>query len=366
MCRRPGLCLYFSAAIVLAMSPMPLRAEGKVHAIVVIDTADADLKVSVNIDRKRMLTLLDSVLGSDCKTVVVTGGDVASAKILARIRELKVGPTDAVVFYYAGHGATDKKGHFLALGFKPGGSINRFYRDDLLTALKAKNARLTVLLTDCCSDRIDTKRSIDEPEPESRGRPHADAAKLFLAGNGLVDITASTNDKAYGTNIRGGCFTFALASVIGSDKNPPKSWPDVFERVKKETLTVHKKQIDRGFLEAPEAGHGFQVPKAFSLPKVPVAEPVKESEFAVVSLFNPTEEPVKLSYRWVPGGAWVELTVPSKGRKVVVSPTEPGKALPKFEVKMPDAAGEFEAKRWKGKGTPGFEDGKIFKVTPPR
>src|ERR1019366_8459886 len=67
--------------------------------------------------------------------------------------------------------------------------------DDLVAGMKAKNARLMVLLTDCCSGGISAPSVVPQYEPRAMKDGEVmewnTVNDLFLRHSGLVDVTAA-------------------------------------------------------------------------------------------------------------------------------------------------------------------------------
>jgi hypothetical protein len=84
----------------------------KLHVLLAIDTA-SNLRDSVLIDQRRMERLFRCNVPADRLSIsTLTGPNLTTAGVLAHYRGLKVGPDDALLFFYAGHGAMDpEKGH---------------------------------------------------------------------------------------------------------------------------------------------------------------------------------------------------------------------------------------------------------------
>jgi hypothetical protein len=131
-----------------------------------------------------------------------------------------VKPTDVLIFYYAGHGATDARiGHFFQTS---GGDLPR---SDLRAAIMQKRPRLAVMLTDCCSSaaRFRPPKTAPAPGAAAPGAPPGMSKLmrcLFFEHRGLVDITGATYDARtakgefgwYGP--QGGVFTAALTDAL--------------------------------------------------------------------------------------------------------------------------------------------------------
>lgn len=155
-------------------------------------------------------------------------GDRFFERMLEGIRKCPVESDDALVVFGAGHGAFKNGEHCLAA---ENGSL--IERSRLLDAMKSRGARLTVLITDCCSDYRETTEFQNRKEfPPSAQTLYGSAGitplfdNLFFQSRGVVDVCAAIEgSKAFtysrsvripGSNenrdVSGGCFTIALCS----------------------------------------------------------------------------------------------------------------------------------------------------------
>lgn len=126
--------------------------------------------------------------------------------LMDAVKSCPAGTDDTIVVYWSGHGGYDNDEHLLSTSDKK----NTLKRADLLTAMKAKNVRLLVLLTDTCANELGKlKASFTETEmvydagmatdsyraiqktvpPEPRIFPLFD--ELFFWHSGIVDINAA-------------------------------------------------------------------------------------------------------------------------------------------------------------------------------
>src|SRR5262249_53420883 len=162
---------------------------------------------------------------------------------------------------YAGHGATDpNKGHFLTL------DAGLLGRSQVRAAMGAKQAGLSILLTDCCSTLANLGPWTGAPPPPPEELKKKLMRDLFLRARGVVDITAATNDSAWGDQLTGGgVFTSALSMLVNNtdwhnldtDHDGYVSWKEFFPELRSAT-----------------EARGKQTPQAFELKTtvVPVAE----------------------------------------------------------------------------------------------
>ncbi len=135
---------------------------------------------------------------------------------------------DALVVFWSGHGEYVGDEHYLVAA-----NGKKIARKKVLQAMKARGARLTVLLTDCCASEYDPSNnlalnlgSFEVAPVTAETTPLFD--ELFLRYRGVVDVNSSSKGQkafsfprrlsgpqiaagSYKGNRGGGCFTLALA-----------------------------------------------------------------------------------------------------------------------------------------------------------
>jgi hypothetical protein len=223
-----------------AAADMPPEAK-RVRFLLIIDTlgmhanengfaADKD-----SMKKVIMETFRDQNLEDRYTLDVLHGADATPVRVLAYYRDLKVAPDETLVCYYSGHGGTYKEGggHFLDM------KAGRLRRSELLGAMKARGARLLVLLSDCCADygdllgnpksritlvgmdREGKKKAAPGARQNTLRRPRGETLRhLLFHGRGVVDITAcDIGTLAFSSKHRGGYFTLTLASLLRTDSD---------------------------------------------------------------------------------------------------------------------------------------------------
>jgi hypothetical protein len=266
------------AAAALALAPSPTAAQNRpeplkrVRALLVIDT-NTNLTEVVKISRDRMLELLrGSIPAANLDLVVFEGDQVTPENVLEHYRKLEVGPDDCLFFYFDGHGGWDReRGHVIGMG-QP---ARLLYRSDLLAALKAKNAGLTVCLTDCCSNYLDAEGARRGRRPVPPVRPANALAPLvqhlFFQHRGVVDITAAEpGTYAWGNADRGSMFTCALSGLLAKtpadldgDRDGFVTWDEFFKHLREQTNAVFQEVQESN--NVPREERKTQFPHAFSL-----------------------------------------------------------------------------------------------------
>lgn len=294
LARAIGLSLILATSSVAEGSAPELR---KVHALLVIDTKSG-LAESVTVDGERVDRLLSNNLPADRVEIrILTGKDVNADAILAYYRALKVGSNDALLFYYAGHGATDPtRGHFLAfqdLKAEP------LFRDDLRQAMLSHQPGLVVLLTDCCSNRYvlpGKQRRIISDKGTAKAI-HPILRNLLYQSRGVVDITAASGNEAFGDDQDGGIFTRTFSKLVltpntWSDQARDGfiSWPEFFERVRAETEGTFVTWAHRQRALGQPIKQPSQKPYAYSLASDPGIRLRNESAATLLYQFRWTGE----------------------------------------------------------------------------
>lgn len=248
--------LYGLLAAALGLSPGLVSAE-KIHALVVADISPAAgwgiYQPNVQFDLVHMQGFFEQNAPDDSllleQRVLDTNEIAAPAFILEALDELKPAANDTVVLYYSGHGGVDDRGSYFELA---GGKL---YRDDVRARLRAKNARLAVLLSDCCNSRSDG-RAQTAPRAIFR-RPETFTPlfqTLFVRPEGFVDVTASApGQSAFFTparqdsgDIPGSLFTKALASWAEEHAQREASWDELVNEVGIEVHQAFREAYPQG------------------------------------------------------------------------------------------------------------------------
>jgi hypothetical protein len=301
------------------------------HALLVVDTRSG-LGDSVLIDGERMRHLLISGIPQDrLELTIFKAKDVTAAKILAYYKTHKVDSSDALLFYYAGHGAIDpQKGHFLALqelNTKP------LLRSTLRAAMRQHAPGLVVIVTDCCSDRF---KIPNPPKKKFRGSPPSEIDPvlrcLFFQHRGVVDITAATDNAAFGDDHDGGLFTRSLvaelkksAHLLDASKDGFVSWSEVFPRVQADTQRAFARWAREARSRGESVDQATQKPRAFAL----------GARGQSLTLINGTKRPVRYQHRWEGDAAWETTILPAEGSQTHTAPTTKlGKEMPRLEVRF--------------------------------
>ncbi len=342
-------------AAVLALAglwPTALAAAERpphLHALLVFDTS-TNLTPSVKLDQKHMLDLLGRTLPADRFTAKTLEGPAVTPERIAKyFAEVKPAAGDTMLFYFTGHGSirnggTAADGADKGFTFElqsDGKSPSKFplARADVRKLMEAKKPRLAVLLTDCCSNRLE----IAAP-PRMKDRATYDGAptapsklmnNLLFAPSGVADITAATRDVAICDTDIGSYFTYAMCQAAYANGGKALGWKEMLASVKDNTMKAHRHALGKGPGDPLEPGQHLQTPEALTLPAAgavarvepepkakPEPEGVARKAFGAVSLINTSDAPVKFELRWRDGDKWLAAELKPKQRVIISTPEE--------------------------------------------
>lgn len=240
-----------AALFALALVPAAVHAQPgqRVHAVIVVDT-NSNLKGHLLKTQEELKTLLTSGLAPVLNLTTVSGDGVTSASIRRTITDLPVGPDDTLFFFIGCHGVTSRDRHGFQLTGPAGGKEEFVTRDSVRQLLLAKGARLTVFLSDSCSN-VNNDVSLKDIPPEEGPKAFGETVlplyrKLFLESRGLVDFNSSHRpDLSWSFPNHGPVFPYALRVTFEQLKEQKNAtWLDFYEAVKVNTQETFVKWKD--------------------------------------------------------------------------------------------------------------------------
>jgi len=350
----------------------PKPRELKMLRVLLVTDTGSDLGPSVTHDREHVKRVLEDQVPEDRRKIdCLEGSKVTLENIRKYYRDLETGPDEALLFFYAGHGAIDPKlGHCL---HTPAGSTSRLPRSEVRKAMEQKGAGLVVLLTDCCSSRpkqeVPYKPYMEKIRVE---RVHPVFRCLFFQHRGTADITAAEDGTAAFGDMEGGVFTNALASILEGDlktldrnRDGFLSWKEFFPQLSRETQGQFKRYAARERAQGASVDQKTQRPRFFSLPRPLVSRARKT--YAVVSLHNAGAKAVRYRYRWAGDREWKVATVAAKGRVLHDLPVVEAARLPHLEIEADLVADRgkksLSPAKWSGKRPPAYRNGKEYSIS---
>lgn len=229
----------------------------KLHFILVANTTDPRIGYSVQKDVINITSQIRDVatfLKIPLNIVEVSGSNFGKAGVETALNNLKTGTNDIVIFYYSGHGYSNDRNANEAY---PQFDLRQSRFDDILVAtmnasevlnkIKAKNARLNLVFTDCCNSSL----GLLKPE----GKNFALTTKslltweqsycndLFMKSKGSIIATAAKKGQyAYGNTDVGGYFTsnltIALEKYMSKFQTTPPTWEEIIAEAQTTTVSL--------------------------------------------------------------------------------------------------------------------------------
>ena len=260
MCRRHAFFSWFLAGAVLStvgMAEAPRLHAQRIHVLVVSDASDwahwGVLQPNIQVDVAEVSAMFHNNIPKEQLDYVSLAFDGdeggAPSTILKAIQEFQVGPDDAVVFYYTGHGGADDRGHYLAM------EKGKLYRAELRRSMLAKRPRLAVIMTDCCNVRADGRAfaapAVDVNSPKVVTPLFR---SLFIEPRGVVDINSSAPDQSsfffvkrdqFGRH-QGSLFTRSLTRFVDRQRDRTGSWDMLVREVDLAVQVAFRKNYPRG------------------------------------------------------------------------------------------------------------------------
>jgi hypothetical protein len=221
---------FFWSLILMGMIVFPtLSLASTLHAILIGDTNDDKIGVSVKVDMQRLQSLVKSISENTGLTLnrrYVTGDQLNRSNVEQAINGISVGTDDVVFFFWNGHGYNAGES-VLPNMYIQGGSMGL---SQVKTMLSAKNPRLLLVIGDTCNV------GREGPVENRRGNPKPENYReLFLKYRGT--ILASGSKKGYYSwgSTNGGFYTLqfleSLTEELSKDGRP--SWNDLMSRANK-------------------------------------------------------------------------------------------------------------------------------------
>jgi hypothetical protein len=232
---RRTAAVLFAAAVLLVMPAAlaPVLAQ-TLHAIIIADTDDPSIGVSVGKDYDKNLALMRAVAantGMALDLKAISGAQLTMTNVKAAIAGLAVGSNDTVVFYYSGHGyrlwKKQDKYPYLYIS-QDGLDFNQ-----VVGQLRAKKPRLLLAVTDSCNEYAD-KRPEARAFAMKRAAPQPNYRRLWLEARGEIVIASSSQGEfAWGDDAKGGYFTARFHEAHGREiLKPTPSWDDLLASAK--------------------------------------------------------------------------------------------------------------------------------------
>ena len=232
---------------------------GRLYVILATNDSDESYGKTAKNNSDAMEQLFQTHVADKAVTVLkIPPQHLNRQTVLSLIANLPLRAEDAVVFYYSGKGNIDRKyGQYFELPAVK----DELYRSEVRSAIKDKNPRLCVLISDFC-DPISAEPNQNEPgeDKQSEDKPKTNVSEtaplffeLFFVNQGIVDMSSSESGQVSCANENGiGYFTDTFAGLLAVNSHKVLSWRRVFPYVQAETSLA----FERSFPSGTDIGEG--------------------------------------------------------------------------------------------------------------
>ncbi len=194
------------------------------HAVMVAYGTGIDVDSDIRTIRKLLRTLQDQKI-VNVSEVLLSGAEATGQGALDAVGAIEAEGDDIVCFCYSGHGCMEEGDRL----FNTRGKMLR--RDAVVKAVKARSARLHLVISDCCAVEIGRVAPQEKMGASHGAPPTENLRSLFRDYQGVFDVSSS---DSYQYSF-GGVFTPTLIEKVLL-KNTPDTWEAVFEKTQKMTM----------------------------------------------------------------------------------------------------------------------------------
>lgn len=222
--------------------------DAKLHLILVTNTMINDIGASCEVDRdnvSREFEIVGAELEMPIVKTVISGRDFTKDNVTQAVRNLSPGPNDVVVFVYSGHGFrwSNQVSSYPSIdlrysNYQSISKENSYELEDIYNIIKAKGARLNLVIGDCCNSDVGISERGGEPTLASRFYFQGKLArlrKLFIESRGdLIVAAARPNETSCGNSRDGGYFLSSFFSSMAKETSQNAtdvpSWKSIIDR----------------------------------------------------------------------------------------------------------------------------------------
>lgn len=250
---------FFDVAETRGLSEQEKKAS-QLHLVIVANTNDKSIGNSCVVDKTATYNTFKEVaeyLGIGLKSTVIAGEDFSKKNVEKALNDLHPSPSDIVIFYYSGHGFNEDKAPtqypFLDLRDKSYQNFGGEYAMNIETIynnIKAKGARLNLVVSDCCNSDPTKTNNISTDGPTTRtssiGWNMNNCKALFMDQKplSLLITAAAKGELSAGNSNKGGIFTFNFRESLEKFLSPfanNVNWNELVASAKNQTINTAKR-----------------------------------------------------------------------------------------------------------------------------
>lgn len=228
---------YFLFIAIFLLLAVEIQAK-TLHAILVADTVH-DITAMTETDLTRWSNELQTIARytkMELKEKIFSGSEFSKEKTQAYLRNVKIKETDAIIFYFSGHGyrTFQKKTRWPFLSFE-------FYKQGLdiqwiVKTIREKKPRFALVMSDCCNNFMEyglfgkEKKNVivnlKTVPPEWSGYK-----RLFCSAKGCIVISSCSEGQfSYGSYC-GGLYTQCFFNSLYRElSEAAPSWKNLIQR----------------------------------------------------------------------------------------------------------------------------------------
>ncbi|MBK6936565.1 MAG: caspase family protein [Chitinophagaceae bacterium] len=223
----------------------PVNTTGtKLHLVVVANTLIGDIGPSCKADRDKLdyeFRSIAEALGISYQKYFADENNFNKTYVQNTLKSIKSGSDDIVVFVYRGHGFrwNNQTDAYPMMDLRTSNYVNidkttSMGLSEVYNTLKNKNARLNIILGDCCNNYVGLNQTTTTSFLNSQSDNKPDIKKLrglFVDARGTLICAAARKGEYSWANPFGGFFTLsfiqAMKEKISYFNNNNSSWNDV-------------------------------------------------------------------------------------------------------------------------------------------
>ncbi|RYF91373.1 MAG: hypothetical protein EOO03_01505 [Chitinophagaceae bacterium] len=248
----------------------PLEKTTKIHLIIVANTNDPSIGIPCNNSMLLMeetFTDLAAFMGLKIALTKIYGNNYNKAAVEYELTKLKPGYNDVVLFYYVGHGfrkPTDNRNFpFIDLRANAREDFMKqsLQLEDVFSQIKLKNARLNIVMGDCCNAEPTATNPMVPADPRPRASNiEFDLEKcrqLFLNTRRMsLLLTAAEKGQLASCNAAlGAFFTYyfksSMETALKDVKTSNISWYQVIDKARAQTVNkARRTYCDKPYVPA--------------------------------------------------------------------------------------------------------------------
>jgi hypothetical protein len=227
----------------------------RLFLILVANTEDITIGKTCLVDKDATYKVFSQVaefLEIQFVPTVIDGKTFSKANVEKAINGIRPSPSDIVVFYYSGHGFNyDKEGYrfpYLDLrdkSFQIFGGQYTLNIESIYQKIKAKGARMNLVLSDCCNNDPSQAANISTDAASTRtssiGWDMDNCRNLFMNPQriSILMTAAQKGELSAGNSNDGGIFTFNFRQSLEKYLKPftnTVTWKELADAAKKQTI----------------------------------------------------------------------------------------------------------------------------------